>query len=82
MHHGHLARTAQELNDLEEGEDAMTDEGVEEGEGTADWTVRAGPRNKPTSREREEHEATRAVLRFVRALPDGQRSYSSPPVTE
>ena len=52
----------QELNGLEEGEDAMTDEegeGVEgEGEGTADWRVRAGPRNKPTAREREEHEAT------------------------
>ena len=41
----------QELNGLEEGEDAMTDEegqGVEgEGEaGTADWRVGAGPRNK------------------------------------
>ena len=53
----------QELNGLEEGEDAMTDEegeGVEgEGEvGTADWRVRASPSNKPTAREREEHEAT------------------------
>ena len=41
----------------------MTDEEGEEvdGEGeagTADWRVRAGPRNKPTAREREEHEAT------------------------
>ena len=41
----------------------MTDEegeGVEgEGEaGTADRRVRTGPRNKPTAREREEHEAT------------------------
>ena len=41
----------------------MTDE---EGEGeaaTADWTVRAGPRNKPTAREREEHEATHMPFR-------------------
>ena len=52
-----------ELNGLEEGEDWMTDE---EGEGeaaTADWTVRAGPRNKPTAREREEHEATHMPFR-------------------
>ena len=47
----------------EEGEDAMTDEegeGVEgEGEaGTADWRVRAGPRNQPTARRKDEHEAT------------------------
>ena len=53
----------QELNGLEEGGDAMTDEegeGVEgKGEaGTADCRVRAGPTNKPTAREREEHEAT------------------------
>ena len=58
----------EELNGLEEGEDAMTDEegeGVEgEGEaGTADWRVRAGPRNKPTAREREEHEATHIPFR-------------------
>ena len=47
----------QELNGLQEGEDAMTDEegqGVdgEEEAGTVDWRVRAGPRNKPTARER------------------------------
>ena len=53
----------QELNGLEEGEDAMTDEegeGVDgEGDaGTTDWRVRAAPRNKPTAKEREEHEAT------------------------
>ena len=58
----------QELNCLEEGEDAMTDEegeGVDgEGEaGAVDWRVRAGPRNKPTAREREEHEATHMPLR-------------------
>ena len=46
----------------------MTDEegeGVEgEGEaGAADCRVRAGPRNKPTAREREEHEATHMPLR-------------------
>ena len=40
-------------------------EGVEcEGEApTADWRVRAGPRNKPTAREREEHEATHMPFR-------------------
>ena len=55
---GEEGHAEQESNGLEEGEDAMTDE---EGEGeaaTADWRVRAGPRNKPTDREREEHEAT------------------------
>ena len=46
----------------------MTDEegqGVEgEGEAeTANWRVRAGPRNKPTAREREEHEATHMSFR-------------------
>ena len=25
---------------------------------TPDWRVRAGPRNRPTQKEREEHEAT------------------------
>ena len=58
----------QELNGLEEGEDAMRDEEGEavEGEGEAgraDWRVRAGPRNKPTAREREEHEATHMPFR-------------------
>ena len=52
-----------ELNGLEEGEDAMTDEEGEgvggEGEaGTADRRVRAGPRNTSTAREREELEAS------------------------
>ena len=28
-----------------------------------DWRVRAGPRNKPTQREREEHEATHVPFR-------------------
>ena len=58
----------QELNGLEEGEDSMTDEegkGAEaEGQGgTPEWRVRAGPRNKPTAREREEHEATHMPFR-------------------
>ena len=53
---------------LEEGEDAMTDEegeGVdgEGGAGTVDWRVRAGPRNKPTAREREERQATHMPFR-------------------
>ena len=57
----------QELNGLEEGEDAMTDEEVEgfEGEGeagTADWRVGTGPRNKPNAKEREEREATHMPL--------------------
>ena len=28
-----------------------------------DWRVRAGPRNKPTQRENEEHEATHVPFR-------------------
>ena len=60
---GEESHPEQELNGLEEGGDAMTDEegeGVDgKGEaGAVDWGVRAGPRNKPTAREREEHEAT------------------------
>ena len=55
----------QELNGLEEGEDAVTDEDGEglEGEGEADWRVRTGPRTKPIAREREEHEATHMPFR-------------------
>ena len=53
---------------MEDGEDAMTDEagggGEGEGEvGTADWRVRAGPRNRPTAREKEEYEATTMPFR-------------------
>ena len=80
---GEEGHAEQESNGLEEGEDAMTDE---EGEGeaaTADWRVRAGPRNKPTDREREEHEATHMPFpRLVHTRHDGQRSYSSPHVEE
>ena len=36
----------------------------DEGEFAApDWRVRAGPRNKPSQREREEHEATHMPFR-------------------
>ena len=46
----------------------MTDEqgegvGGEGDAGTADWNVRTGPRNTPTAREREKHEATHMPLR-------------------
>ena len=49
---------------LEEDEETELN-GVEgEGELSApDWRVRAGPRNKPTQMEREEHEATHVPLR-------------------
>ena len=50
-----------ELNGIEEEQDLMSDE---EGELAApDWRVRAGPRSKPTQREREEHEATHVPFR-------------------
>ena len=41
-----------------------------------DWRVRAGSRNKPTQKEREEHEAT-PVQRLVHTLHDGQ-THASP----
>ena len=78
----------QELSGLEEGEDAMTDkegEGVE-GEreaGTADWRVRAGPRDKTDLKSKGRTRSnTHAIPRFVHTLHDGQRSYSSPRVEE
>ena len=57
-----------ELNGVEEERDEMSDgEGDEidgeEKQAAPDWRVRAGPRNKPTQREREEHEATRLPFR-------------------
>ena len=57
-----------ELNGVEEGRDEMSDEegGEIDGEeelASPDWRVRAGPRNKPTQREREEHEATHVQFR-------------------
>ena len=57
-----------ELNGVEEERDENTDgEGYEiDGEeelAAPDWRVRAGTRNKPTQREREEHEATHVPFR-------------------
>ena len=57
-----------ELNGVEEGHEEMSDgEGGEtDGEGelaAPDWRVRAGPRSKPTQREREQHEATHVPFR-------------------
>ena len=57
-----------ELNGVEEGRDEMSDEegGEIDGEeelAAPDWRVRAGPRSKPTQREREEHEATHVPFR-------------------
>ena len=56
------------LKGVEEERDGMS---VEEGNGiddeeelaAPDWRVRAGPRNKPTQRESEEHEATHVPFR-------------------
>ena len=56
-----------ELNGVEEGHEMSDGEGGEtdgEGEWAApDWRVRAGPRSKPTQREREQHEATHVPFR-------------------
>ena len=56
------------MNGVEEGRDEMSDEegGEIDGEeelAAPDWRVRAGPRSKPTQREREEHEATHVPFR-------------------
>ena len=65
---GEESHAEQELNGSEEGGDAMIDEegagvGGEVEAKTADWRVRAGPRNKPSAKEREEHEATHMPFR-------------------
>ena len=57
-----------ELNGIREERNDTTDEEgdrvEDEGEfAAADWRVRAGPRSKPTQREREEHEATHVPFR-------------------
>ena len=57
-----------ELNGVEEERDEMSDEEGDEIDGeeefaAPDWRVRAGPRNKPTQREKEEHEATHMPFR-------------------
>ena len=56
------------MNVVEEREDRMSER---EGDGVGGegelappgWRVRAGPRKKPTQKEREEHEATHRALR-------------------
>ena len=57
-----------ELNGVEEERDEMSDGEGDEIDGeeelaAPDWRVRAGPRNKPTQREKEEHEATHVPFR-------------------
>ena len=53
-----------ELNVVGEGEDGISDgegggiDGEEKDLAPPDWGVKAGPRNKPTQKEREKHEAT------------------------
>ena len=56
------------MNGAEEEREGMSDEEGNEIDGeqeiaAPDWRVRAGPRNKPTQREREEHEATHGPVR-------------------
>ena len=43
-----------------------------------DWRVRAGPRSKPTQRERGARSNKLAVPRLVRTLYDGKGSHPSP----
>ena len=57
-----------ELNGVEEERDEMLDGEGDEINGEEElaapvWRVRAGPSNKPTQREREEHEATHVPFR-------------------
>ena len=56
------------MNGVEDGEDEMSVEGgdgvdSEEELATPDWRVRTGPRNRPTQKEREGHEATHVPFR-------------------
>ena len=72
-----------ELNGVEEERDEMSDGEGDEVDGeeelaAPDWRVRAGPRNKPTQRERGARSNTRAVPRLVRTLHDGKVSHPSP----
>ena len=73
-----------ELNGVEEGEDEMSVEGGDEVDGeeefaTPDWRVGAGSRNRPTQKEREEHEATHVPLRdWCTHCMMVQRSHASP----
>ena len=57
-----------ELNGVDEGDGEMSVEGGDGVDGeewlaTPDWRVSAGPRNRPTQKEREEHEATHVPFR-------------------
>ena len=57
-----------ELNGFEKKRDEMSGDERDEIDGeeelaAPDWRVRAGPRNKPTQKEREEHEATHVPFR-------------------
>ena len=52
-----------ELNGVEEEQVGMSDEDIESEIAAPDWRVRAGPRSKPTQREREEHDATHVPFR-------------------
>ena len=56
------------MKGVEDGEDTVSDEeedriNGEEESAAADWRVWAGPRNKPTQKESEEHEATHVPFR-------------------
>ena len=56
------------MESKEEGENETSVEGGDEVDGeeelaTPDWRVRAGPRNRLTQKEREEHEATQVPFR-------------------
>ena len=56
------------MNGVEEEHDKMSDEEggethSEEELAAPDWRVRAGPRSRPTQRERQEHEATHVPFR-------------------
>ena len=60
---GSNGQVGRQINGIEEDEDAMAYGEGEVEAGVADWRVRAGPRNKPTTKEREEHEATHMPFR-------------------
>ena len=70
-----LNGVGEERDDMSDGEGDKFDD--EEGLAAPDWRVRAGPRNKPTQREREEHEATRVPFRDWCTLHDGKGSHPS-----
>ena len=70
------------MNGVEEERDGMPDEEGNEIDGeeelaAPDWRVRAGPRNKPTQRKREEHDATHVPVRdwCVHCMMGGGRTH-------